>query len=355
MKRNRFRLITAMVCLLMSTIAYADKNTFEIRRALAKPIASVKIQGNLSKALSTFTRKTGVIVIADWKTLKASGISSKKKVSAKLNKVSGIQLLDYILAQVSAGKEPLAWNIQKGVIFVTTQEHLLNSSKEQHVIGRLLNSRPAPKLAAMSKRPSFDFDETELNSVIDVIGTKTKASIYVNWRALEKVGVTRDTPVTLKLKGVKLATALELLTDQLSVGHNRLESVYWVVDDGMIKISTGTNLNRKLKNVTFDVADLLHVVRNFKASNLTLKTPMPGEDSKESPKDEARADQNTPPEEVPTRRDLEQSLSNIIRNAIGQEMWAPQGKGQIHFYNSKMIISQTDLGFKLLERSLRGL
>ena len=40
-------------------------------------------------------------------------------------------------------------------------------------------------------------------------------------------------------------------------------------------------------------------------------------------------------------------------DTIGEEMWRPMGKGSIRLHNKRLIITQSLLGFKLMEQSLR--
>ena len=48
-----------------------------------------------------------------------------------------------------------------------------------------------------------------------------------------------------------------------------------------------------------------------------------------------------------------EKVVNTIKNMIGQDMWEPEGKGSIRVLNNKLVISQTLLGFKMLEQALR--
>jgi len=53
------------------------------------------------------------------------------------------------------------------------------------------------------------------------------------------------------------------------------------------------------------------------------------------------------------KKKQQEKVIESIKTAIGLDMWQPDGKGSIRVINSKLVISQTLLGFKLLENALR--
>ena len=54
------------------------------------------------------------------------------------------------------------------------------------------------------------------------------------------------------------------------------------------------------------------------------------------------------------RQRTREALIGVIKDAIGQDMWQPLGKGSIRIVRNKLIISQTLLGFKLLDQAMSG-
>ena len=51
------------------------------------------------------------------------------------------------------------------------------------------------------------------------------------------------------------------------------------------------------------------------------------------------------------RKEIRDTLIKTIKEAIGEDMWTPTGKGSIKMIGNRLVISQTLLGFKLLEES----
>ena len=68
-------------------------------------------------------------------------------------------------------------------------------------------------MAAMlaKKLPEIAIDRVPARDVIDLLRDVTNANIFLNWRTL--AGVTRQQPVTLRLREVSLRTVLWLLLD----------------------------------------------------------------------------------------------------------------------------------------------
>ena len=53
-----------------------------------------------------------------------------------------------------------------------------------------------------------------------------------------------------------------------------------------------------------------------------------------------------------TRNQAKSSLEKIIKDSIGEEMWkSGGGKGSVRFFRNKMIISQTLLGYTLMNKA----
>lgn len=96
-----------------------------------------------------------------------------------------------------------------------------------------------PDIATRQKlqRPvaAVDFNEQPLEKVIGWLRDATEANIVVNWKALEAVGVEKNTPVTLPLRNVSFETVLK---NVLKVaGEPTMPLAYEIDKDGVIGIS----------------------------------------------------------------------------------------------------------------------
>src|SRR5205823_7245914 len=82
--------------------------------------------------------------------------------------------------------------------------------------------------------------------------------------ALEEEGVTLDRPLTMKLEGVSLKSALNLLLSQVHL--------VWVVKDEVLQVTTPADARGKMVQKTYQVTDLVVPIENHTLSpsqNLT--------------------------------------------------------------------------------------
>jgi uncharacterized membrane protein YgcG len=107
--------------------------------------------------------------------------------------------------------------------------------------------------------PEMNFDGVALTDAIDFLRDITDANIVVNWKALEGAGVTPETLVNIKLRGVSLRKALSLLLSEAGGG----EGITYTIDDGVIEITTTELANQRVYTRVYDVADLLMEIPNF--------------------------------------------------------------------------------------------
>jgi hypothetical protein len=92
------------------------------------------------------------------------------------------------------------------------------------------------------------------SDVVDALRDNTGQSIFVNWRALESVRVTRQLPVTTDLSSLTLAEALDKLLQEVGGTHERLG---YTVDEDVVSISTLKDIGRNTLTRVYDVRDLL--------------------------------------------------------------------------------------------------
>ena len=94
----------------------------------------------------------------------------------------------------------------------------------------------APELEKLLQKriPEFRLEGTALSDVIDFLRDVTDANIFVNWRALERAGIDRTAPVTLRCRDVSFDKVLRLLLEEVGGGTVRLS---YTADQNVISIS----------------------------------------------------------------------------------------------------------------------
>jgi hypothetical protein len=113
---------------------------------------------------------------------------------------------------------------------------------------------------AMNKSlPEVKLENIPLNETIDFVRDISGANIHVNWRALEEVNVTRETPVSLRLQQVPLRKLLRIILDGAS--PDGLLTFY--TEDGVIEVTTKALADKKMITKVYTVEDLLMEIPNF--------------------------------------------------------------------------------------------
>jgi hypothetical protein len=89
--------------------------------------------------------------------------------------------------------------------------------------------------------------------VLEFLRTSCRVNLFIDWRKLEAAGVTRDTPVTLRVRGVTLRKTLELILS----GTGADPPLGFTVAGGVITISTSTDIESRPVSRVYDITDLL--------------------------------------------------------------------------------------------------
>lgn len=341
-------------------------------KAMKRKVRKIVIKDSLQDAIAKYSSLAGVKIEVDWTALQAAGVGQTTRVALKMSDVPVGELLDLTLVQIQTKGKALAWYIDRNVVRVTTQPQLM------HRDVAVPRTSPLPRARERSPRrvrvKEWTFDNTAVSDVFEVVRKTTGVNTYVNWRALQELGIKKDTPITLRASKISTARALDLITDELSGSRGKLERVYWLVDDGVLTISTGAALNRQTFTRVFYVADLLTVIPSFEGRRMGVSSGRGrdsydgtgirtdtfdegvslGTRSRDRRRDRYDRNRDTETTSIAEQREkLRENLTNIIKLAIGEEMWHPQGQGSVQFLRNKMVISQTKLGFLLMGKALR--
>lgn len=99
--------------------------------------------------------------------------------------------------------------------------------------------------AALSQKTMVQFFETPLTDVVDYLSDVHEIEILIDERAFDEIGMAFDEPVTLVVKDVSLASALNLMTEKLDLGYT--------IEDEILKI-TSQSVAFRTKNLRFYAA-----------------------------------------------------------------------------------------------------
>ncbi|MHC4107521.1 MAG: hypothetical protein ACYSTY_05500, partial [Planctomycetota bacterium] len=105
-----------------------------------------------------------------------------------------------------------------------------------------------------------DFSGNPFEAVVGFLKNVTGLNIYVDWKALEFIGVDPEDEVDLHLAEVSVASALDRVLDQLG---DELQRPQYTIQDGILTISSEDQLRRRTVTVVYDIRDLLFEVPYF--------------------------------------------------------------------------------------------
>ncbi len=357
--------------LLWSAVARVDgaegKPSISPEQVLQKTVDRHAVKSSLAVALADFAVQSGIKVQVDWKTLEAAGIERSTPVSVDLEKTTWRQVMDVILSRAGVRRASLAWRVEGEEILVSTQKQILAVTAETtRTVAAAKESGKAKSDSGGNVMSTVDFTDMPLKDVLKFFETVLNANFHVNWKALEQGGVSPDTPISLNLKHISVARAMDLALGDINAAREKLDRVYWILDRGVVLISTGTDFNRTMITRVVDAGTSMLVVPDFEGPRIQIKTASQnnagstdsgsgGQGAGQSIFDEngqnAQNKQGQSYDEL--KKKQQEAVVESIKSTIGKEMWEPDGKGSIKIVGNKLVITQSLLGFKLMEKALR--
>jgi hypothetical protein len=98
--------------------------------------------------------------------------------------------------------------------------------------------------------PELRFDMVAFADVIDFLRDVTSSNFSVDWKAIEEAGISKNTPISIRLRDVKYRIALENILAQLGDGT----LVTYELKNSVITITTGGKPVEKTYDVRFIAA-----------------------------------------------------------------------------------------------------
>jgi general secretion pathway protein D len=199
--------------------------------------------------------------------------------------------------------------------------------------------------------PEINFEDIPFEQVISYFREQMDVNIAPNWSVLETAGIDQSTEVSARLRDIRFRKALETILDFVGGGEAQLS---FVVDGGVIRISTAADLERIQRAIAFarvyDITDLIAPPPDF------TQPPTPslqavqqaqvsgsgggGGGSSNIFSGDLQRTQRTGGEAQLDER--VQRVVELIRNSIEPGTWAPDGTvGTIEGYNAQLIITHT--------------
>lgn len=204
--------------------------------------------------------------------------------------------------------------------------------------------------------PKLSLSGYKLEDAIQFLRDASNCSIHVKWAALETAGVTRSTPVHVVLSNVTIEKALRTILEDVG-GASPLG---FVVDDGVITISTKDDLSKETVTRVYDIRDLIVRIPNFSGPSIDLsQAGNVGNNNNNAGgfwgnNNNANNNNET---NFPTRAELVTNILDMIRSTISPDTWRENGGvvGSIREFGGQMIVTQTPENHRALMNLLAQL
>jgi hypothetical protein len=132
-------------------------------------------------------------------------------------------------------------------ILLDVLERIATGPEKSGAASLHLTSSDRKVYLALSRNVSADFRETPLKDVIAFFAKRTDINAIVNEAALSEEGIDTNEPVTIQIKNVTLKSALMRFLEPLGLTY--------IIEDGVLKITTEICAEEKLTTFTFNVRD----------------------------------------------------------------------------------------------------
>jgi type II secretory pathway component GspD/PulD (secretin) len=218
--------------------------------------------------------------------------------------------------------------------------------------------------------PGISFVDTPLQKVLDDLSAITGVNIIADKAALEEQSISLEQPLSLKVSGISLKSALNILLKQAHLTY--------IIKDQVLQVTTEAYAGGKLQQTTYPVADLVVPVQDHAppvvsdlfrtlerlnesqlgvGRGVTPYTPLHGIQGGQLATDPTMGSANglgsfassagIPTERVTKLRPsdtVEDTLIKVIMTTIAPESWAEMGgKGTIAYYPTGhgLVVKQT--------------
>jgi general secretion pathway protein D len=189
------------------------------------------------------------------------------------------------------------------------------------------------------------FDEQVFEEVIQFLRDVSGLNINVKWTALEAIGVNRQTPVTVNLNNISYRKALDTILE--NVGGVMGSTLNYIIDDGVITISTRDDLALKTVTRVYDIRDLIVRVPNFEGPRLEM-SEIGGNNNDSSDDDSTWGsdddddDDDNGEENIPTKSEIIEKIIELVTATIQPDSWVVGGgRMDVRELGGQLVITQT--------------
>jgi hypothetical protein len=191
---------------------------------------------------------------------------------------------------------------------------------------------------SMLDRPvaELKLDKVPLADAIAFLQNATRANLHVNWKALGSVGVSKDAPVSVNLRGVPLRKALTYVLQ----GQG---PVTWYIDDGVIEVTTQEIADKQMYTRVYSVEDLVMVVPDFYGPQFNIQQASQSGQGGGGGQSPFQQTNQQPPQLRPGQSLKDQrgkELVDLVTQTVRPDVWrANGGNASIGYFNGMLVVT----------------
>lgn len=204
--------------------------------------------------------------------------------------------------------------------------------------------------------PTISVQQQPFSDVVNLLRRETGANIVVNWNALANAGVQKQTPISLQLSNVPFEKILSLVLQE-AAGSGGTPLAY-SIDQGVITISTKSQLAHQMVIRLYNISDLLVQAPNFNnAPTFNLSSATQNSTSQVSSQGgggigniggggsifQQNGTGGQGQQQGKSRSSMVREITSLIEKTVDPNSWAATGggTGSIRELNGQLVVSQT--------------
>ena len=352
----------------------------KVRHRLAQKLPKLDFPSVPLELVVQFLREVaGVNIYVNWRVLADAGVTPASEVKVHLTDVTCETALRLILADVSGRNvgtdREVVHVLREGVIDITTigarsrrraaikddtyqaQQALvdvrrskipwwellrhpsdwkeLGLRRKRYAVGATSESKVdrQTRHRLSQKLPKLDFPSVPLGLVIQFMREVSGVNIYVNWRALQVASVDKSTEVNVHLVDVSLEKALRVILDDVSgAAVGSPTQVDFVVDEGIIRITTREALSHRTYTRVYDIRDMLIPTPTI---NMPRRIGLQGLTGRGG--GGIRVDEDQPKDK--SREELLNEIVDLVKETIARDTW--EQEAAIRPMGGQLVVTQT--------------
>ncbi|MBS0187161.1 MAG: hypothetical protein JSS51_03770 [Planctomycetes bacterium] len=245
----------------------------------------------------------------------------------------------------------------KGVIdYPTDWPEIIKDRGEPVTLAESVETRQTLAALANTRRP-VDFTETPLEKSLDWVSKTGSVKMDIDWPSLEKIGINKDTPVTVNLSTIRLDHLLDLIVGKVS--PDPTSAAAWEVQDGVLRFASAESINKSTLMVIYDIRDLLIEVPDYSDVpqfdlNSALQASSRGGSGSSPFSGGSQQNNRGPARTVEERTD---ELVRILTEQVDPDNWRENGGsvGFISRFKGNLLITNTPKNHRAIGSLLRRL